>query len=120
MLVYTGSVVDGKTEVLCSVCKRVVGEFTHIEIANFVHNLNAIYCFDCDGVNADTVHSSVYDESGRYLICYDGTWVSVNLEREVRAKDKIIKQRNMTVGELFDRLRHVNGGKRENSETQTQ
>lgn len=111
MLVYTGSVVGSKTEVLCSVCSKVVGAFTQKEIAKLVHNLDAIYCFECDSVNADTVHPALYDPAEPFLLCIDGTWIGVNPWKELRAKDMIITQKNMTIESLFDRLSLAYGGK---------
>lgn len=100
MLILTGSIVDSKTEVLCSVCYRVVGLFSQKEIGDMAKVLDAIYCFDCDSVGADSVHPGLYDENGRYFIFIDDYPISINLWEEVRTKDKII-QHNIKSFENF-------------------
>lgn len=110
MLILTGSVVDSKTEILCSVCYGVVGLFSQKEIGDMTKVLNAIYCFDCDSVGADSVHPSLYDESGRYFIWFGESCVSVNLWQEVRTKDEIIKIKDRTIGEFLDYLSGARGG----------
>lgn len=104
MLVYTGSLVGDRTEVLCSVCLQVVGAFTPREISDLLHNLDAIYCFECDSVNADKVHPSLLGEDEPYFLRIGREWVSVNIWQEVRAKDVIINQRDNQIADLFNRL----------------
>lgn len=107
MLILTGSLVDDKTEVLCSVCKRVVGLFDLSEIGQMSVKLDAVYCFDCDQNVADSVHPSLYDDSGHYFLWLGGECISVNLEQEVRYKAKMIDARNQTIEELYSHLKEV-------------
>lgn len=107
MLILTGSVVEDKQEVLCSVCKRVVGLFDLSEIGQMSVALNAIYCFECDTVVADSVHPSLYDDSERYFLFFDGVCRSINLQKEVRAKVQIINRKNDQIELLYQHLREV-------------
>lgn len=109
MLILTGSEVDGKTEVLCSVCHRVVGAFSLEEIGAMSKALNAIYCFDCDAVDADTVHSSLYDDSGRYFLCLGGEWFSINLWQEVKAQKTKIEYRDQKIQNIHEFLISLKG-----------
>lgn len=107
MLILTGSVVEDKQEVLCSVCKRVVGLFELAEIGQMSIALNAIYCFECDQLFADSVHPSLYDDSGHYVLWIDGAWFSINLEKEVRAKKTLIERRDYQIECLYQHLKEV-------------
>lgn len=107
MLILTGSLVDDKTEVLCSVCKRVVGLFDMSEIGQMSVALDAIYCFECDQLFADSVHPSLYDDSGHYFLWIDGECCAVNLEKEVRAKTELIGRKNFQIEALYQHLKEV-------------
>lgn len=107
MLILTGSLVDDKTEVLCSVCYKVVGTFELSEIGEMSKRLDAIYCFDCDPAGADSVHPALYGEDERYFIWFGSTIRSINLLREVRVKEQIIQNKNGTIQNLYDHLREI-------------
>jgi len=107
MLILTGSEVAGKLEILCSVCHRVVGICGLDEIAHYAKSLDAIYCFDCDQVVADSVHPSLYDGEGRYFLWFDGACRSINLIKEVSAKSKIIQLRDGKICDLYEHLKEV-------------
>lgn len=109
MLILTGYEIDGKIEVLCSVCHRAVGAFSLEEIGAMSKALNAIYCFDCDAVLADTVHSSLYDESGRYFLRIEGQWFSINIWQEVKAQKTKIEYRNQKIQDIHEFLISLKG-----------
>lgn len=112
MLIVTRAIVEDKQEVCCSVCHQVVGLFSPQEMGELSVHLDAIYCFDCDSVQADTVHPSLYVEDERYFLWFDGTCRSINLSKEVRVKQQIINIKNQTIEDLYDHLREIFGGKK--------
>lgn len=101
MVILTGLEVSGKLQLLCSVCQDVVGLFWPHELAAMSRDLDAVYCFNCDRVNADSVHPCLYDEAGRYLIYISGSPVSIDVWGEVKLKNKLIQARDLTITELF-------------------
>jgi hypothetical protein len=110
MLILTGSVVNSKQEALCSVCYKVVGLFEPRELWLMARDMDAIYCFDCDQVAADSVPDVLYDISGRYFFTIDGQLFSINIWEEVKAKTKLISQKNTRIGALYEHLLEVLGG----------
>lgn len=110
MLILTGSVVGDKTEALCSACHRVVGLFDLDELGDMAKELDAIYCFDCDSFIADSVHPSLYDETGRYFIWFGNVCVPINLWQEVRAKEEIIQHNIESFDNFLNPISGTKGG----------
>lgn len=110
MLILTGSEVDGKIEGLCSICYRDVGEFDLSELAELAKSNTPIICFECDPGAADSVHPALYCEDGRYLLKIQDDWFSVNIWEEVKAKTKLLRERDNRIAKIYDDMIRIFGG----------
>lgn len=110
MLILTGSTIEDKTEVLCQSCYKVIGLLSQEEIGALVHYGREVHCFDCDDFYADTVHKSLYEPDGRYLLYIDHTPISINIWAEGRAKAKLLTQKNMEIAQIYNHLIEIFGG----------
>lgn len=107
MLILTGSEVDGKIEVLCQYCQHVVMLADSQELGAMTLGMTEpVICFECD-LGGDIVHPSLYDQDGQFLLKIDGSWISVNIWREVRAKAFLLTQKNQKIAQLYDHLLEV-------------